>query len=113
MPVVTQLLVATGFGALGIGLYPKIMKSIAAKVAKTNWMPEKAKSELTALSSAGVALSCPRNCSPGSVICLSEVGELLGGFGNWIQTRFALNPQEQQNSASSARQKAQNAQTRF
>ncbi len=36
--------------------------------------------------------SCARGCSP-SIICLSEIGEMLGGMGNWLKSHWSPGPQ--------------------
>ncbi len=42
--------------------------------------------------SAAAAIGCVRGCSPGSIVCLSELGELMGGMLNWLKPGSS-NPQ--------------------
>jgi hypothetical protein len=40
----------------------------------------------------GFASTCARGCTPGGVVCLSELGEVLGGFGTWLRTGASAPP---------------------
>lgn len=102
-PVLSQLLIAMGFGAVGLKFYPKIVKATAEQAAKVTWFPKALQKELSKMSKAEGAVgssmtmnTCPRGCSPGSVVCMSETAEILGGFGAWIKSHFALANQDKQ-----------------
>jgi hypothetical protein len=101
-PLLSQVLTSIGFAAVGLKLYPKIVKSIARQVAKAEGLPQSIRKGLSKLSKEGAvaagasAVYCSRGCSMGSIICLSEAAELLGGFGTWMKSHLALNNTQEQ-----------------
>ncbi len=82
---VTQLGISIGMGALGVIAYPRIFKAIASK----GLLGKVIQSEALkggALATGTAMVTCARGCSPGSIICLSETAEMLGGMGSWFSS---------------------------
>lgn len=62
-PLATQLAISTGMIGLGAVASHKLLKNLGM--------------------GAAAVMTCARGCSPGSIICLSEAGEMLGTLKNW------------------------------
>jgi hypothetical protein len=73
--IVTSMGWMLAFTVAGFVIYPKFW----AFLVEQKFLNPNAQTEL--LAAAGMATICPRGCSPGSVICLSEAAEFLGGLG--------------------------------
>lgn len=84
----SQLVISLGVGGLGI------ITSLALHKHAPNWKifgkqlfePLSAKHK-EAMGSFIVQTSCARGCTP-SIICLSQVGEMIGGITNWYKGRL-------------------------
>ena len=63
-PLATKLGISMGMIGFGALVSHKLLKSLGL--------------------GAGVMMTCARGCSPGSIICLSEAGEMLGSIKGWF-----------------------------
>lgn len=70
-PLATQLAISTTSIVLGAFASHRLLKSVGLGA-----------------TGALAASTCARGCSPGSMICLSEAGEMLGALKNWFHQRW-------------------------
>lgn len=83
--LLTRLAISAAMVVLGVKVYPPVLR----KAAQFGVLGQAAKVE--AQRTAGnvfvgtEALVCARGCCP-SVLCLSEIGEMVGAFGSWFKT---------------------------
>lgn len=85
---ISQLLISLGVGGLGI------VSAMALHKHAPNWtifgkklFAPLASKNKEALGAFVVQTTCARGCTP-SIICLSQVGEMLGGMANWYKGRL-------------------------
>jgi hypothetical protein len=88
-PLITRLGVSLGLASVGIKVYPKVFKTIANTGIFGEIIQQKVAKGAGVIAGSSM-LICARGCSPGSIICLSETAELLGGLFHWLKTRLPL-----------------------
>jgi hypothetical protein len=86
----TRLVISIPMAWVGIKIYPRVFKSVARSGILGKDLQEQAKSSGQALMGSAMMATCARGCTPGSLICMSEMGEIFGGVGNWFQSRSEL-----------------------
>ncbi|MDX2084577.1 MAG: hypothetical protein SFZ03_04230 [Candidatus Melainabacteria bacterium] len=85
-PWVPRLGVSLGLSAVGMAVYPKLFGAFK------KMLPEVIQAEINrGRAAAGVVMAtCPRGCSPGSIVCLSEMAEIFGGMLSWLREHLGL-----------------------
>jgi hypothetical protein len=89
--LITRLAISLGFAGMGIKLYPKVFHAVAKTGLLGQEMKQQAAKGLSVLAGSSF-ITCARGCSPGSIICLSETAELMGGLTHWLKTQFRGTP---------------------
>jgi hypothetical protein len=85
-PVIVRLGVSLILGVASLVLYPVLYGRIARSGILGKDLKEKAMESGSAFASAAFA-TCARGCSPGSFICLGELADVVGSFGNWDNSK--------------------------
>ena len=83
-PVLTRLGVTIGVMLIGVKAYPGLYKQVAS----TGVLGNEAKSKTAQVIIGTEALICGR-CGGSHLICMSEIGDYLGGMLNWLKSRSA------------------------
>jgi hypothetical protein len=87
--LISRLAISVGMVILGVKLFPKIHKPLMQSAFFQKLFP-KSNFSKTGSVLASTMTTCARGCTPGGIICLSEVGELLGGMGSWFKAHPTL-----------------------
>ena len=66
-------------------VYPRFYKMVATSGVLGQTMKKEAAQTPSALASATFS-TCARGCSVGSFVCLSELADIVGSFGNWFHS---------------------------
>jgi hypothetical protein len=92
---ITKLVISTAFMIGGVRYFPAVYKRIA-ETGILNPISKEALAGAVGASTLATA-TCVRGCTPGGVICLSEVGEMLGGMSaSWKADKSGLARQQNQ-----------------
>ncbi len=86
--LVTKIIVSTGFTLASILVFPKVVNAIG------RWGILGKAAQATAKQGKNVmfgSMIVGANCGCGNVICISLLGDIVGGFGNWIKAHFGNN----------------------
>jgi hypothetical protein len=86
-PVLVRLGISLALGIGSLLAYPIIYRRIAATGIIGKELKEQAMNNSSAFASATFA-TCARGCSPGSFICLGEMADIVGSFGNWNEPKI-------------------------
>jgi hypothetical protein len=78
-----KLASSVAFAAAGVKAYPKLYEEIG----KTGILGQANKKHAMDLSSGVALITCARGCCQGTVVCLTEMGEILGGMTSSFQKR--------------------------
>lgn len=79
----TKLGVSLGVTLASIGMFP----SVIARIAKTGILGKAAQAQARqGKNIAFGAVAIGANCGCGNVICISQMGEIFGGLGNWLKS---------------------------
>lgn len=82
-PWVIRAGLGIGMMAGGFWLLPKLYKPIF----NTGWLGKEL-SEKAKQATMATMVTCPRGCTVGGVVCLSEIAEILGSMGQWISQQI-------------------------
>ncbi|MGE0201275.1 MAG: hypothetical protein AB7P76_09930 [Candidatus Melainabacteria bacterium] len=85
---ITRLALSLGFAGIGIMVYPQIFKVVAHSGLLGRGIREEVLAGGAAAVAGSAMVTCARGCSPGSVVCLSETAEMMGGMANWFKSHF-------------------------
>lgn len=95
---ITKLIVSTAFMIAGVRYFPAVYKRIA-ETGILNPISKEALAGAVGASTLATA-TCVRGCTPGGVICLSEVGEMLGAMSSsWKADKSKLTDHQKQTSS--------------
>ncbi len=80
---ITKLAVSIGMMIAGLKTYPVFLKGVAL----TGLLGKAARQEALKGSAlaGGMLVACARGCCQGTVLCMSEIGEMLAAFGGWFK----------------------------
>ncbi len=81
--IVLRLLLSFGLAGLAMRVYPKLFASLAQRNLLGKAAKETAQKGGAAVAGSAM-VTCARGCTPGGVICMSELGELLGSMGGGL-----------------------------
>jgi hypothetical protein len=96
---ITKLVVSTAMMIAGVRYFPAVYK----RIAETGILNPISKEALTGAVGASTlaTATCVRGCTPGGVICLSELGEMLGAMGaSWKVDKSGLTGRQAEINAS-------------
>lgn len=77
---VPQVGITAGMIYLGLKVYPKVLKGLYS----LEWFKKLAQEESQAMTATVGAITCSRACCAGSILCLTEIGEMLTALKNSI-----------------------------
>ncbi len=88
--MVLRLILSFGLAGLGMKVYPKLFETLARRNLLGKTAKETAQKGGAAVAGSAM-VTCARGCTPGGVICMSELGELLGSMGGGLGSQLDTN----------------------
>lgn len=100
--LVTRLITSALITALGYWAIPPITKHLLKMPLPKRWFPPPKEGSVGA-TLAGAMTTCARGCTPGGLICMSELSELIGSMGLWAHGQNNNNPSPSRNAPAQVR----------